>query len=84
MTYSIVSQRIEERYIDREIGWIDDNTPIIENKYQFTTWTLVEFGTGESKTVLDIPHFMTSDINIIYENIERRLNSEINNLENGN
>ncbi len=84
MTYSIVSSRKEDRYVDMEVGWIDNNTPIIESQYQFTTWTLVEFDLGSEKKVIDVPHFMI-DINSdeIYFNLNNRLISEKNILENG-
>ncbi len=84
MTYSIISQRIEERYVDVEIGWIDNEIPIIENQYQFTNWTLVEYDFDGVKKIVDIPHFMTDDIIKIHRNIEGRSISEKNNLENGN
>ncbi len=80
MTYSIISQRKEERYVDMEVGWIDNETPIIETQYQFTTWTLVEFDFDGIKKIVDVPHFMTDDSTEINQNIERRLISEINSL----
>jgi hypothetical protein len=80
MTYSIISERKEERYIDVEIDWIDNETPVIETQYQFTTWTLVEFDFDGVKKIVDIPHFMTEDSTKINQNIEGRSISEINSL----
>jgi hypothetical protein len=83
MTYSIISERKEERYIDMEVGWIDNNTPNIETQYQFTTWTLVEFDFGDMKKIIDVPHFMTSyDIEIDL-NLQNRYISEKKILKNG-
>ncbi len=84
MTYSIISSRKEDRYVDMEVGWIDNDTPIIETLYQFTTWTLVEFDFDGVKKTIDVPHFMI-DINSdeIYFNLNNRLISEKNILENG-
>jgi hypothetical protein len=83
MTYSIISERKEERYIDMEVGWIDNNTPNIETQYQFTTWTLVEFDFGDMKKIIDVPHFMTSDDIQIDLNLQNRYISEKKILKNG-
>lgn len=84
MTYSIISGRREERYIDMEVGWIDNETPIIETQYQFTTWTLVEFNFGDIKKTVDVPHFMIElESDEIHLNLTNRMISEKKEIENG-